>query len=148
MSAEAIEIVQEIQAPLVGRDVVTALDDDETAQRLTATFMKLAIPDFEVMMVGPDYLPTRREGIGLQGFAELWRDWTSPFEHLRIELEELIDAGDQVVSLVRQVGTTKTGGVEIETPAAAVWTIREGLLRRVEFHLHRDAALRAAGLED
>jgi len=51
-----------------------------------------------------------------------------------------------VVSLVRQTGRTKTGGVEIEAAAAAVWTIRDGKLTRVEFHLDQEAALRAAGL--
>jgi ketosteroid isomerase-like protein len=37
------------------------------------------------------------------------------------DVEEMIDAGDRVVSLVRQRGTTATGGVEIEQRAAAVW---------------------------
>jgi ketosteroid isomerase-like protein len=51
------------------------------------------------------------------------------------------------VSLVEMSGTTKTGGAQIEAPAAAVWTVVDGRLRRVEFHLDQDAALRAAGLE-
>jgi hypothetical protein len=38
--------------------------------------------------------------------------------------------------------------VEIETAGAAVWHVRGGRLHRVEFHLDREAALRAAGLED
>ena len=58
----------------------------------------------------------------------------------------MIDAGERVVSLVRQVGKTKTGGVDVEASAAAVWTVRDGKLKRVEFHLDREAALRAAGL--
>jgi ketosteroid isomerase-like protein len=147
VSAEAVEIVQRIQSPLVGRDVVAAFDDADAQRLLGETFGQYAHPDFEVSMIGPDYLPNTREARGTEGFGELWGDWTSAFATFRIEVEDVIDAGDAVVSLVRQIGTTKTGGAEIETPAAAVWTVRDGLLRRVEFHLHRDAAFRAAGLD-
>ncbi len=45
------------------------------------------------------------------------------------------------------VGRTKTGGVEVEAPGAAVWTVVDGRVRRVEFHLDREAALRSAGLD-
>ena len=52
-----------------------------------------------------------------------------------------------MVSLVRLCGKTKTGGVDVEAAAAAVWTVVDGRLDRVEFHLDREAALRAAGLD-
>ena len=146
MSAEAVRIVEQIQEVLVVDDIVAVLGDDDEDQRIRQTLAELAEPDFEVMMVGPDYLPQAAERAGPDGFREAWLDWTSPFESFRIDLERVIDAGDRVVSLVRQIGRTKTGGVEIETSAAAVWTIRDGKLTRVEFHLDRNAALRAAGL--
>jgi hypothetical protein len=53
-----------------------------------------------------------------------------------------------VLSLVRQTGTTRTGSVEIETAAAAVWFIRDGRVHRVEFHLDQDEARRAAGVAE
>ena len=113
-------MVQEIQTVLTVEDVVTALDDAGADQRVRNTLMELADPDFEVAMVGPDYLSTQLEFSGLDGFREAWRDWTSPFEHYEIEVEEMIDAGDQVVSLVAMKGTTRTGGAEISAPGAAV----------------------------
>ena len=100
-------MVQEIQTVLTVQDVVTALDDAGADQRVRNTLMELADPDFEVAMVGPDYLSTQLEFSGLDGFREAWRDWTSPFEHAEIEVEEMIDAGDQVVSLVA-MGPTRT----------------------------------------
>ena len=145
MSAEAVRIVEQIQGVL-DVDVVAALDDDETDRRIRQTLAELAQPDFEVVMVGPGYLPQAAERAGPDGFREAWVDWTSPFESFQIEIERVIDAGDRVVSLVRQTGRTKTGGVEIEAAAAAVWTIRDGKLTRVEFHLDQEAALRAAGV--
>jgi ketosteroid isomerase-like protein len=145
VSAEAVRVVEEIQQVLTATDVVSALDD-EGNQSVRSLFMRLAEPEFEVVMLGPGYSSARREEVGLDGFVEAWRDWTGAFKSFRIEVEEMIDAGDNVVSLVRQTGIPKGADAEIETPGAAVWMIRDGRIRRVEFHLDREVALRAAGL--
>lgn len=146
MSAEAVRVVEEIQRAITARDVVEAMDDDEAGERIRRLFMDYAVPDFETVMVGPGYVKARGEYRGLDGFAEAWRDWTSPFESYRIEVEEMIDAGEKVVSVVAMTGRTRTGGAEISAPGAAVWTVVDGRLRNVEFHLDPDLARRAAGL--
>ena len=141
MSAEAVRVVEQIQGSSSTATSWRCWATMTTDRRIRQTLAELAQPDFEVAMVGPGYLPEAARPIGLEGFREAWLDWTSPFESFRIEVERVIDAGDRVVSLVRQIGRTKTGGVEIEASAAAVWTIRDGKLTRVEFHLDREAAL-------
>ena len=128
-------------------DVVAGLDDDEATLRVEEVFAAVVEPDFEVMMIGPTYVGRAIEGTGLEGFRAAWLEWTSAFESYRIDLERIIDAGDQVVSLVRMVGRTKTGGVDIEAPGAAVWTVVDGRVKRVEFHLDRAAAMASAGLD-
>ena len=148
MSAENVRVVERIQIALTEIDVVSALDDDEADRRIRGVFGELTEVDFETAMVGPGYTSGRRiEYTGLDGFTEAWRDWTSPFESYEIVVEEMIDAGDQVVSMVVLSGRTRTGGAEIAAPAAAVWTVVEGRMRKVEFHIDRNEALRAAGLE-
>jgi ketosteroid isomerase-like protein len=147
VSAETVRIVNELQSILVGRDVVEALDDARLDRELREVFARLAEPDFEVLMVGPAYTPAVREGRGVDGFDAAWRDWTEAFESFHIEVEEMIDAGDAVVSLVRQHGTTKIGGVDVDSRGAAVWTVRDGKLARVEFHIDHETALRSAGVE-
>jgi ketosteroid isomerase-like protein len=147
MSTEAVRLVEQIQDALGTGDVVAALADTETEQAVRQVFSELAEPDFQVVMRGPAYLPGAFEGTGVDGFRERWSEWTSAFESYRIDVERVIDAGDLVVSLVTMAGKTRTGGVEIEAPGAAVWTVVDGRLRRVEFHLDRDEALRAAGIE-
>jgi ketosteroid isomerase-like protein len=127
-------------------DVVAAIDDDQRDARVRRILMELADPDFEVVMVGPAYAGATIAASGADGFREAWRDWTSQFENYSIDLERVIDAGDRVVSLVIMRGKTRTGGVEVEAPGAAVWIVADGRLRRVEFHLDREAALRAAGV--
>jgi ketosteroid isomerase-like protein len=146
VSAEVVHVVERIQDALGMDDVVAAIDDDERDGRVRGTLMELADPDFEVVMVGPAYSGATVETTGVDGFREAWTDWTSPFESYRIDLERMIDAGDRVVSLVCMCGKTRTGGVEVEAPGAAVWTVVDGRLRRVEFHIDREAALRAAGV--
>jgi ketosteroid isomerase-like protein len=147
VSAEALRIVEQIQSTLSMGDVVAALDDPEADQRIRQTLIELAEPDFKVVMVGPEYLGQTIEHSGADGFREAWTDWTGPFESYRIDLERLIDAGERVVSLVAMCGRTRTGGVDVRAPGAAVWTVVDGKLRRVEFHLDRQTALRVAGVE-
>lgn len=148
MSAEVVRVVEQIQNALGMDDVVAAIDDDQREARVRQTLMELAEPDFEVVMVGPAYLGATIETSGADGFREAWTDWTSPFESYRIDLERMIDTGDQVVSLVTMCGRTRTGGVEVEAPGAAVWTVVDGRLHRVEFHLDRQVAMRAAGVAE
>jgi ketosteroid isomerase-like protein len=148
VSAENVRVVERIQIALTETDVVSALDDDEANRRIRAVFGELTEPDFQTAMVGPGYTSGRRiEYTGLDGFTEAWRDWTSPFESYEIVVEEMIDAGDQVVSIVAMSGRIRTGGAEITAPAAAVWTVVDGRMRKVEFHIDRAEALRAAGVE-
>jgi len=146
VSAEAVRVVEEIQQALTADDVVEALNDDQN-QRARDLFMRHAEPEFEVVMVGPEYSSATAEYAGLDGFVNAWRDWTSAFDSFRIEVDEMVESDDNVVSLVRQIGIPRGAGAEIETPSAAVWMIRDGRLRRVEFHLGRSAALRAAGID-
>ncbi len=62
---------------------------------------------------------------------------------MRIEIEQVEEIGDNVLTFVIQTGTTRHG-VEVAQPSAAVWKFRDGLLTRVEFHLDREKAMRSA----
>ena len=76
--------------------------------------------------------------------AERWEEIWSDY---RFEVEDLIEAGDKVVLLYRQVGIAKGSGIEVEERAAWIYTLREGEIARVEMFQDRETALRAAGLE-
>ena len=150
MPDEPLQVVEEIQVALTTEDVVAGLEDLKQGDVIEATFARLADPEFEVQMFGPEDNPPQGfglEGRGPDGFTRVWEEWMSPFQNFQIEIEEMIPAGDKVVSLVTLSGRTKTGGVEISQAAAAVWTVRNQKLTRAEFHLDRDRALRAAGID-
>jgi uncharacterized protein len=79
----------------------------------------------------------------LEEFLEAWDD-------LAVTVEELIDAGDRVVALVRYSGQGRGSGIEIGgvTTDAQVWTLRDGKALRVELYGGTADALQAAGLSD
>lgn len=80
---------------------------------------------------------------GADGLREAWADWLGAFSRVRIGLEDVEEVGDNVVTLVNQVGTTRHG-VQVSQPSAAVWKFRDGLLVRVEFHLDPERAAASA----
>ena len=75
-------------------------------------------------------------------------EWLEGFEHWSLDVEEIFDAGDQVVAIVRQRGRPKRGGPEVEMQLALVWTFRDGLAVRMEMYASRNEALEAAGLSE
>jgi ketosteroid isomerase-like protein len=149
MQDDAIALVAKLGTELLADDVVETLDDDESLARLRALLLEVAADDLECVMVAPEYAGPRGRLTysGPEGFVQAWREWVAAYERYTIELEEITE-GDpgQVFILARQRGTTRTGGVEVSEPAGAVWTVRDGKLVRMEFHLDPETARRAAGL--
>jgi ketosteroid isomerase-like protein len=105
--------------------------------RITAALNPITTDEFTVLMRGDESFLTTYTG--RQAAPDAWADWLEAFDQVRLELEELEETGENVVTFVRQVGRTRHG-VEIEQPSAAVWKFRGEQLVRVEFHLDRGAA--------
>ena len=88
----------------------------------------------------------------LQGLAE----FIAHVEQLRdgwidlvYELLELIEVPDgRVVALVRHSGRGRQSGVPIVIHFFALYTIRDGKVRKMELFRHRADALQAAGLDE
>jgi uncharacterized protein len=79
--------------------------------------------------------------------AEVMGVWLSEWENWRCEAEEYVPAGNRVVVLARYRGTGSGSGVEIETPGAHVWTMRDGRAVGLMVFRDRDRALRWAETE-
>ena len=144
MSRQNVEFVRALQ-PTGGVDLAEVFTGDQSD--FIAAMSPLLDPAFECAFIASESsgFPTLSYE-GAEGFVAGWREWLSPWESYRIEAEEFVDAGDEVVVLVRVQARTRRGGVEMEHAPGAVWTLEDGRVRRIEFYLERRQALTAARL--
>jgi ketosteroid isomerase-like protein len=131
MSAENVGIVR------LGYDEFLATG--ELVERITA-------PEFVWDMSTFHGWPERQTYEGPEGTREFLTDWVGAWEDWRLEVRELIDAGDDVVAILHQSGRSKTTGLEVDMDFAQVWTIKDGKQTRMRMYADPDEALRAVGL--
>jgi ketosteroid isomerase-like protein len=146
MSRENVELVKALQP--VDNDLVELF----TVENALDTPMLSASPDsfeddFEVTFIsGEPGVEIQRRGP--EGLVDAWREWLAPWASYRMTLEDVLDAGDNVVVLVHVEGRTAHDDVLMTHDAAAVWSIRRGKITRIGFYLHREHALKAVGLPE
>jgi ketosteroid isomerase-like protein len=146
MSQENVELIRGLQPSDV--DLVEVFRSADAAEALMAGADDVPIsPDATIEFVGGESALGPGQYRGLRGLVEGWRAWLEGWDSQVMQLEELIDAGGQVVALVRIKGRTTRHGVEVEHAPAAVWTIEDGTVVGISFYLDRDQAFEAAGLE-
>ncbi len=85
---------------------------------------------------------------GHEGVREFWRDALSVFGRVDFEVENLIDADDKVLAVIREREVGRASGVPVETTHLAVWTLAGGKVIRMGVFDDRHAAERAAGLSE
>jgi ketosteroid isomerase-like protein len=144
VSGENVELVRSLQ-PAPDVDIAQLVRDDDINARWVEAVTTVFHSDFVCVMMMTFEGPATY--VGLDGLREAWLDWTAPWAAYRTEIEQLIDAGDRVVVLVRDFGRREEGPYEVAFIGAAVWTVRRGKVARVEFIPDRAQALEAAGLD-
>jgi ketosteroid isomerase-like protein len=129
-----------VEMVLEGADAINAGDFDR--------WIEFHTPDVEVFP-DPSVWPESR---ALHGRAEYlsWingvRDVLTQF---RVESVEVFAVGlDRVVWRGDMHGTGAASGVNTSTSITTVFTIRDGLVARVEYYFDHDQALKAVGLEE
>jgi len=70
------------------------------------------------------------------------------FESVRIELAEVLPAGDRVVVISRQHAVPRGGQAAAVVHVVELWKIRDGLLAERQTFSTREEALEAAGLSE
>ena len=85
---------------------------------------------------------------GHEGVRTYWRRWLQAWADLEFEVDDVLDAGDDVVALIhnqRQWGR-RSGIVTEMPPYGLVFTIRNGKVVRWRAFSDERSALKAAGL--
>ncbi len=143
MSQENVELVRRLQ-PTPETDLVALFRSEAGAERLTEVLGPFVHEDFVIDGAG-----IQAGGrVGLEGLKAGWLDWLEPWETYRTEIEDVIDAGDDVVVLVRDYGRRRGLTGEVSIRGGAVWTVRNGKIARATFYTDREAALEAVGLRE
>jgi len=131
MSRENVEIVQATYDAYNRGDLDAALKDAAPESELDWT-----------RAVGP-----QRGVYRLAQIRAFLVDFLEAFESTRVEPDEFIEAGDQVV--VPQTGYLRgRDGIEVTARVALVWSIRDGAIVRVCLYQQKREALEAAGLSE
>jgi uncharacterized protein len=111
-------------------------------------FLERLTPDFQVR--DRDSSPDRQTRYGREGIIQLFDSYMEAFDALRLEPEEFIEAGDQIVVSLRQWIRGKGSGAEVVGHIAHVWTLRGPDIYRLRIFGDKDRALdalRAEGTE-
>jgi ketosteroid isomerase-like protein len=92
------------------------------------------------------------EGRVYHGLAEVIREYDEvdgeAWEERRIEPEEFLGVDDNVVVMFHEFRRGKGSGVELELDTAAIYTMRDGRVARIQGFMDPAAAKRAAGLSE
>jgi ketosteroid isomerase-like protein len=131
MSAHNVELVRRLFDAIARRDTANVLSFYDPDVEWDAS---RAAPG-EAFIVG-----TYR---GHDGLRRYFREWYEAWANIEYAVEELIDADEQVISVVTNRGRGRASGAAVDWMQYAVWTFREGKIVRVEWFPARAEALAA-----
>jgi ketosteroid isomerase-like protein len=81
--------------------------------------------------------------VGHDGIRRFYSEVGDVWESYVWEPEEFVEAGPEVVALLRSTGRGRGSGAEVERQTAMVWSLRDGRAVAVRFFRDRSEALRA-----
>jgi ketosteroid isomerase-like protein len=103
----------------------------------------------DLVLVQPPEVPDAKTYEGQGAVAESMEDWPNQWEDFRMDLIEVVDAGDEVaVSVTRHRGRGRESGIEMDFEVFYVQRGRNGKLARVEMFFNREQAFETAGLRE
>jgi|NGEPerStandDraft_6_1074524.scaffolds.fasta_scaffold96931_3 ketosteroid isomerase-like protein len=136
MSQENVEIIRRMYEAWLAQDERAIFETFDADIELN--------PDPEAAWVGIGQVYR-----GHAGMRSYMASVYEAFEGYRPEVEELIDVGDQVLTLAIEHGKGRGSGADVQANRTAhLWTLRDGRAVRLDLYLNRDKALKAVGLEE
>jgi hypothetical protein len=144
MSKQNVELVRGLfEAP--GVDYVPLYRDDARWAEQAEALAPFVHEGFECVMYA---LGSEKRYAGLDGLRAFMLDWMAPWATYRIETEKAIDLGERVLLLNRDRGLREGSTQEVEGRIAALFTIRDGKVARIDAYTTRADALEAVGLSE
>jgi ketosteroid isomerase-like protein len=103
-------------------------------------------PDFETVF-GTESFPDPGHYRGARRTLDAWSGWLEAWDELRVELQDVIEAGERVVTLQRLRGRGKGSGADVDREVGCIFDFDRGKIVRMIF-CDRHQALEAAGLRE
>jgi ketosteroid isomerase-like protein len=85
---------------------------------------------------------------GHEGLRQWFRDFYEVWDNVEARVVEVIEAGDDVISVIDYRARGRASGAEVEMGMAGVWTIQAGKVVRAAWFTTRDEAFEAVGLRE
>ena len=144
MSQENVETVRAVMEAYQQPEMMAALVDGELDLELADPQIEWDASRLTEML--PDLAEIYR---GHEGVRTYWRRWFGAWKDLQFEIEDVLDAGEDVVVLIRnQRQWGRHTGICTELPPyAQVFTMRDGKIVRWRTFPDQMSALKAVGLE-
>jgi ketosteroid isomerase-like protein len=95
----------------------------------------------DVRWITPEGDPDPGTYRGHQGVEEYWAQWRAAVGQLNFAIEEMLDAGDDVVVVARRQGRGEHSGLEISDRVIQVFHFEGNICTSVHEYYDRDAAL-------
>jgi ketosteroid isomerase-like protein len=143
------ENVEKVRAHLAVWDGEMLRPESRPFQRIYSMEVTVALyaPDFVYEdAVLPDHVGESYRGF--DGSLRAAESWIEPFEWLVVDLDQIIDAGERVVSLHRARVKMRHTGIEFESPLAYIFTFQDGKVVHQRAFVDHAEALEAVGLSE
>jgi ketosteroid isomerase-like protein len=108
--------------------------------------IELELEDSPLGALIPPDLPSVNRGH--DAYRRVWEAMIEAMADFRIELDEVVDFGERLLTPARFMGRGSASGAPVTQLVAQVITLRRGLVIRQEDFTDRDKALEAAGLSE
>ncbi len=107
--------------------------------------VSLTHPDFE-LEVPPELSAEPDIYRGPDGMRRYWESFQDAMDEIRIQPEQLLDAGEAVVVAMHLTAKGRRTAIAVEQRTAGVWTIRDGKVMRIRAYASVSEALETVGL--
>jgi ketosteroid isomerase-like protein len=85
---------------------------------------------------------------GIDAMTKEMRTWFGTWENYWLRVDQALDAGDDVVVVLREGGMGRGSRVRMEQQIGMAMTVRDGLIERVRLYREPSKAFEAAGLTE
>jgi ketosteroid isomerase-like protein len=89
-----------------------------------------------------DMMPDQGPYVGKEGVMRFWESWTETFSEFRAEIEEVIDTGDHLITVMHMSGRGHGSDAQMRSPTfAQIWTWEGDSIARIRMVGGKEEAL-------